>query len=256
MTASRHPEGNTDILNGPFVAIPYALLRHFSTLQLTHKEFSVLLQIIAAIQIVGSEILSPHDIGQLVGISTREAGEILDSLVKQDFLSIEERADSSGARICHFSLAPLWKRFSEASSAKSERESDKDLVSLFEQEFGRPLSGLECEQIRQWLQDGYPDWLLIESLREAVLANKCSFRYMDRILFDWQRNGVRSRRDLEQYRQSYRERVQGREQAAATSSTRQNGRNRSMSSHPSSANSKGDGRDERYSAFYELFPDA
>ena len=260
MTTPRHPEGHSDILNGPFVAIPFALLRHFSALELTHKEFLVLLQIVSAVQVQGSEILSAQDIGQLVGIPSREAGEILDNLVQKDFLAIEEKSDSSGSRICHFDLVPLWNRFSQGFNEKRDRDTDRDLVTLFEQEFGRPLSGLECEQIRQWLVDGYPDWLLVESLREAVLANKCSFRYMDRILFDWQRNGVRSRQDLEQYRQSYRERVQAREQAAATNtaaSSRHNARTRTVPTNPVPGSKKGtDGRDERYSAFYELFPDS
>ncbi|MCL6593475.1 MAG: DnaD domain protein [Alicyclobacillus sp.] len=118
-------------------------------------------------------------------------------------------------------------------------------MSLFEEEFGRPLSGLECEQICQWLdRDRHPEWLVVEALREAVLANKYSFKYIDRVLYEWQRHRIRSTAELAAYREEYRNRMRPREEVVPRA-PRRSGR---------STPAKSD-RDERYAAFYELFPD-
>lgn len=251
-------ENQFDLLNGSFVSIPYAWLARFSTLDLSHKEFTVLLQILGSIQVSGDEILSPHEIGLMCRVSEREAGEILDGLVKRGFLAIGESSDATGNRVIHFSLHPLWQQLQQRPETKQAPAptAERKLLTLFEQEFGRPLSGLECEQVRQWLIDGYADWMLVEALREAVLANKCSFRYMDRILYDWQRKNIQSHQDLELYRQSYRARAQAREETAATSSTTRRSNSTRPPTKKTQPNANASVRDERYSAFYDLFPDA
>jgi DNA replication protein len=68
-----------------------------------------------------------------------------------------------------------------------------NIFQLFEQEFGRPLSPFECEHLTQWLdEDGHSEELIEAALREAVFCSKVSFRYIDRILLEWHRHGVRT----------------------------------------------------------------
>ena len=83
---------------------------------------------------------------------------------------------------------------------------------------------------------------------EAVLASKYSFRYIDRVLFDWERNRIRTRQELEAYRQSYRERTKARDEVAAGAASA--GRRQRPATNVDGT------RDERYAAFYHLFPDA
>lgn len=248
-----------DLLNGSFVSIPYVWFTQFSTLELSHEEFVVLVQILGAIQVSGNEIISPSALGQLCRIPEKDVVQILDKLIEKSFLAIVRATDIDGNQSLQFSLTPLWKKLqtpSATNEGKKAQSEERDLVTLFEQEFGRPLSGLECEQIRQWLGDGAPDWMLIEALREAVLANKCSFRYMDRIVYDWQRNRIRTRQELDAYRQSYRERTQAREEAAASTQLRKGSQAQRSSTKKQPTEPKSPNRDNRYSAFYELFPDA
>ncbi|MCL6625415.1 DnaD domain-containing protein [Alicyclobacillus shizuokensis] len=240
---------NADFLAHPFVAVPIDLIRHCGDLSLSPAEFAVLVQVIASVQTQEERFLTPADLAARCGLSPREAGDTVARLVQRNLLSIGERLESDGTRTNYYDLSPLWQALrGRQEAAVDPHVGPTDLFSLFEQEFGRPLSEFEFEQIRHWLDtDGHPQWLVMEALREAVLGNKFSFKYIDRILYDWQRHRVRTRQDLEAYRESYRERQQGREQVAASKPRplqRKRGGNQATT------------RDERYEAFYHLFPDA
>lgn len=251
MKPSDRESGNADFLGGSFVAIPYHWLIRAGTLGLEPAQMLILIQILAANQVEHRDFLTPTELAERTGLTPVEVTDFMVRLVGDGYLALAERMDVEGTVSSYFDLKPLWIRLRGRDPLKNPtREWTKNPVKLFEEEFGRPLSGLEYEQIRQWLErDRHPEWLINEALREAVLANKYSFKYIDRILFDWQRNRIRTKAELETYREGYRERTNARTEAAA-------------SKRPTSSNSnapsekKSQTRDERYSAFYELFPDS
>ncbi|WP_431804932.1 DnaD domain-containing protein [Halobacillus andaensis] len=87
---------------------------------------------------------------------------------------------------------------------------------MFEQEFGRPLSPFEIENINIWLDQEEQEPALIKAaLREAVLMGKLNFKYIDRILREWKRKGIQT---VEQARQHGKKFRQG--QVKNTSSTK------------------------------------
>ncbi|WP_029420365.1 DnaD domain-containing protein [Alicyclobacillus macrosporangiidus] len=241
-----------DVLAGPFVSIPYALLAQVGELDIQPAPLLVLLQIVAASQVQQKDFLTPQELATRCGMSPYDVAETIGLLVEANLLAIGVRMEPDGTHSNYFDLRPLWAALrprepARATAEAAELERTKDIVTLFEEEFGRPLSGLECEQIRHWLeQDAHPEWMIVEALREAVLANKYSFKYIDRVLYDWQRHHIRSRADLEAYQAQHRERARAKEESAAGRSDRRPGRG-STAQKPE--------RDERYNAFYELFPD-
>ncbi|MGV2794869.1 DnaD domain protein, partial [Clostridium perfringens] len=88
-------------------------------------------------------------------------------------------------------------------AAKEEQE--RNLFVIFEKEFARPLSPMECETISGWGdQDGYAEELILLALKEAVFAGKVHFRYIDRILLEWSRNRVKTAADAKAYTQRFR----------------------------------------------------
>src|SRR5699024_3560993 len=78
---------------------------------------------------------------------------------------------------------------------KNDLEPDESgsIFILFEQEFGRPLSPFEIETITVWLDEDLIQPSLIKAgLRESVLMGKLNFRYIDRILREWQKKEIKS----------------------------------------------------------------
>ncbi|MDD8048511.1 MAG: DnaD domain protein [Thomasclavelia sp.] len=78
-------------------------------------------------------------------------------------------------------------------------ESHKDdtdpinLLDSFQENFGRPLSPLEIETLKDFVQTGYSEEMISKALKEAVKAQKCSLRYIEGILKNWAENGIKER---------------------------------------------------------------
>nr|WP_255506023.1 DnaD domain protein [Polycladospora coralii] len=77
---------------------------------------------------------------------------------------------------------------------------------MFERELGRTLSPMEYERLSSWVDDDGHSLELIESaLREAVFSGKVNFRYIDRILLEWQKNQVRTPEEAVEYSRKFRQ---------------------------------------------------
>lgn len=69
--------------------------------------------------------------------------------------------------------------------AKNQQET-KNIISSFEKEFQKKLSPIEKETIREW-HTTYNDEIIMYALKEAVMANVLSLRYIEKIILDQQR---------------------------------------------------------------------
>ncbi|HPX32913.1 MAG TPA: DnaD domain protein [Erysipelotrichaceae bacterium] len=65
--------------------------------------------------------------------------------------------------------------------AKNEMIENNDIFEIFEAEFGRVLSQKEASTISEWLRI-YDYNTIIKALREALIYNKKSINYIDKIL--------------------------------------------------------------------------
>ncbi|MCG4282719.1 DnaD domain-containing protein, partial [Lacticaseibacillus saniviri] len=75
-----------------------------------------------------------------------------------------------------------------AEASQPEPAQGSSLFSMVEVEFGRPLSPIEQQTIRAWLEeDHYAPEMIQLALREAVLNQAYSLRYMDRVLINWEK---------------------------------------------------------------------
>jgi DnaD/phage-associated family protein len=75
---------------------------------------------------------------------------------------------------------------------------------LFEQEFGRPLSPLEAEQISE-LEKEFGFELIREALRRAVAQGKRRIRYIRGILENWRAANLRTIQEVLEYEQAVEE---------------------------------------------------
>lgn len=63
---------------------------------------------------------------------------------------------------------------------------DQSLFDVYESEFARPLSQIELQRMSDWMSQ-YDQKLILYALREAVLYDKRSFDYIERILMEWKK---------------------------------------------------------------------
>ena len=121
------------------------------------------------------------------------------NLLTNNIINLISEKDDTGKRIEKVSLDGFYKK--EAENRKKEKDLmlKKDIFSTFENEFKRPLSGMEIEIIKAWLEKMYNEDLILAALKEAVYNGATNIRYIDTILYEWNKNGIKTKEEVEEH---------------------------------------------------------
>lgn len=196
-----------NILDNQMV-VPKQLLMNYNNLKINETELVVLLQI-HRFRTEGNGFPTPEELADHLSISAQECSRVLRSLIQKRLMTIEQNHNENRVLNESYSLEPLWEKLFTVISSKPKHDKsfDENIFPLFEQELGRPLSPFEIETINIWLDEEDQSPALIKAaLREAVLMSKLNFKYIDRILREWKRKGVRT---VEQAREQGKQFRQG-----------------------------------------------
>lgn len=180
------------------ISVPVILFNYYAKLGLNEQEFILILQV-KKYKENGNQFPTPTELSDHMSISTSECTSLLRSLIQKGFLMIEE-SEQDKILFENYSLKPLWDKLytflmneNQRKIQEQNQKEDESLYTIFENEFGRPLSPFECETLAIWIdQDDYDPVIIKAALREAVMSGKLNFRYIDRILFEWKKNGIRT----------------------------------------------------------------
>ncbi len=80
-----------------------------------------------------------------------------------------------------------------------------DIFDILAKEIGKQLSPMEIELVKAWKESGYSDDLIKEAIKEAVLSNVASLRYIDKILYTWDRDGLKTVEDVQKNKKKFRD---------------------------------------------------
>lgn len=184
--------------------IPITLIENYRALGLNEQDVMVILQIHRFAQ-EKVEFPTPLQIANHLTVNEEACANILRKLIQQGFLAIDESKNDQNQITESYSLNPLWEKILQ-NNGENEKDVEGEIIGntfiLFEQEFGRPITPFEIEMINTWLDvDEIAPELIKAGLRESVLMGKLNFTYIDRILRDWKKKGIRT---VEQARESSR----------------------------------------------------
>ena len=82
---------------------------------------------------------------------------------------------------------------------EEKKEVNVDIYKQFETELGRTLSSRELEIINGWITSGTPEELIVGALNEALYNGVSHFRYIDKIIFEWEKKGFKTMNDIKAY---------------------------------------------------------
>lgn len=193
------------------IAIPSFLFSYYKKIGLSDIECMVILQIYHFIE-KGKDFPTIHELAEYMTLTTEECSQTILSLIQRGYLEILNGKTEEGIYYEKYSLKPLWLRLIDE-HALLEQESrefqmqleEGSLFTLFEQEFARPLSPIECETLSMWIDNDHHSPSVIKAaLKEAVLSGKLNFRYIDRILFEWKRSGIKTVQQAEEQSRNFR----------------------------------------------------
>lgn len=145
------------------------------------------------------------DIEKVSNSLNLDKGELLTSfnnLFSKKIITLENIKDINGKMYNKVCLDNFYKTLTEEDNNK--RHVTSDLFSAFESAFGRPLSSMEYEVIRAWSEKMYSEELIKLALKEAVYNKVTNVKYIDTILYEWNKKGIKKEEDLEGfYKENY-----------------------------------------------------
>jgi DNA replication protein len=111
----------------------------------------------------------------------------------------------------YISIDPLYEKITyliaDINNKLNEREKEKtskNIFEAFEKEFSRSLSPMEYEIIMKWIEEGFREEIILEALKEAILNDVRSLRYIDRILIEWRNKKLDTIEKIREYSKNYK----------------------------------------------------
>lgn len=219
---------STDLLLQGCTSIPNILLKYYRQMDITDTQMMMLIQMFR-LQTEDKNIMpSPETLAEYLSLDLDQIIVELRNMQEKDIIvATEYYSPEKDLILTGYDLEPLLEKLSDvwACSKKKEiediqrilqtnatstitpgnKENLSDLYRSFEEEFARPLSPMEVEQIRHWSALLNRE-LILEALRRAVMMGKHNFKYIDSIILEWQKNNLRSTTEVSEYERNFQER--------------------------------------------------
>jgi len=199
-------EGFERLLKDRPIVLPRYLFNYYLRLGITSEELIILIFIIDK----GDKTeYNPEALATALGMDKYKIMEILNNLNEKKIISISVEKNSDGKREEFISLDLLYNKIINllTSNKKAEEKTldNSDIFSIFESEFGRTISSMECQIIKGWIDDNFSHELIMEGLKEAIYNGVTSLRYIEKILYDWRKKGYKNKKDVMDAKNKYRE---------------------------------------------------
>lgn len=133
--------------------------------------------------------------------SEKELLEAISILKDKKLLSITMKKNEEGILEERLSISSFYEiLISKILEDENEQTDNEDLFDNFESEFGRTLSPMEYDIINNWIESGISKELISSALKEAVFSGVSNLRYIDKILYEWNKKGIKTTSDLDKKR--------------------------------------------------------
>ncbi|WP_429970926.1 DnaD domain-containing protein [Fructilactobacillus sp. Tb1] len=202
------------------VNISGVILSHLKQLGLNATETVVLIELYY-FNSKGNLFPEPQKIADATGFNLSDVFDSIHQLVAKKIIAIVDSSSHSA----EYSFKPLVQKINqllsnqttktvEVDASESQQEESlserQTLFNDFTQEFGRPLSPIELETISDWLTDDHYSTKIVKlALREAVLKQVYSLKYIDRILISWKKQNITTAAQVEAQRDSFEQQRSG-----------------------------------------------
>lgn len=159
---------------------------------LTLKDFLVFLKLLNT----SCECFDCSKIAKTLGLTEEDVMTSFNNLIIKDIIEYKPVKENGKIKEV-ISLDKFYNNVALKLNNQNKLDISNNIYDIFQKELVRSLSPTEYEYINNWLEKGLTEDLIIGALKEAVLSGVKSFRYIDRVLFDWQEKGYRSMNDVE-----------------------------------------------------------
>ena len=194
-----------DLFKQGNMVIPLYFLQHYKEFALSMEQFVFLMYLY---NLGNRTVFDPGKFGQDLNMDTSNVMNMIGVLTDKHLIRVEVLKNEKGLMEELVILDDLYSKLSLImidQVNKSSNSADSSIFEVVEKEFGRTLSPIEYEIIKAWLDSGMSEEIIKEAIKEATFNNANSLRYIDRVLFEWGKLGIKTAEDVAKNRKKRNE---------------------------------------------------
>ncbi len=194
-----------EVLKDGSIVIPKIVFKYYHRLNITEEELIILIYMMN----IGEKfIYDPATFVDALQMDKFKVMNIINSMEEKKVITIDVIKNKNGKIEEYINLDIFYNKllnmFVDKKDDTKEENDSSNLFNTFEEEFGRTLSPMEYSIINGWISDNFSEELILEALKEATYNNVSNLRYIDRILYEWRKKGLKNKNAVERERTNYR----------------------------------------------------
>lgn len=187
-----------EILQNRNVIIPGVLFYNYRKLNMNADELILVSYLIGV-----DSSFNPKKMSSELNIPLGELMDMLEHLKELDIAKIElKKIDNVRKEVIN--MEGLYNKLIALLVEEKPQESRSQIYDIFEKEFGRTLSPIEYEIINAWQDSKIDEETIVLALKEAVYNGVTNLRYIDKILNEWGKKGIKTQADLDSSRKVFK----------------------------------------------------
>lgn len=178
------------------IVIPLYIMKYYKKLNIELDDFIFLMYLYSQ----GNKVIfDPSKFASDLNIELGIVMEKVSVLNDKKLLSVDVRKTEKKVMEEVINLESFFHKLSLIIMENMNEETDNSKSNIFEvieKEFGRTLSPIEFEIIKAWLDNNMSEELIKEALKEATFNGVSNLRYIDKILYEWEKAGIKTKEDV------------------------------------------------------------
>lgn len=142
--------------------------------------------------------LNIDEITKYTSLSNEMILEAYNGLITKNIIKINT-SNKNGIIVETISLDDFYDKIDQSIKSEKKESSVDEIISFFEKASGETSSDLEREVIKAWIQNGFDTSMIIDAINEAKYNGTCNIRYIDKVLNEWNKKGIKNTNQLEEY---------------------------------------------------------
>ena len=186
------------------VVIPLYLLKNRDKLKLELDEFIILMYLYNK---GDNSLFNPTEISEDLNISVKDVMKYISVLTDKKCIRVSVLKNDKNILEDRIDLSDFYNKVSLIvvnSINENRQEENSGIFEFIEKEFGRTLSPMESEIIKSWLENGNSEEIVREAVQEATFNGVSNLRYIDKILYEWEKKGIKTKEDVEKNKENHR----------------------------------------------------
>ena len=194
-----------ELIKDKKIVIPLYFLRMCNELDLNKRELLLLLYLYD----MNDFPFNPSKIASDLSVDMLEIMNDISILSDKGLISVSAKENDKGVIEEVINLDDLYNKITLKimEELNSHEELTDNIHDMIELEFNRKLTPLEHDVINDWDRNNYDKLVIKEAVKEASINGVSNLRYIDKILYDWYKKGIRTINDLKNNKEQKEETI-------------------------------------------------